>query len=241
MDIRDKVVLITGASSGIGRAAAELFAAQGAKVALAARSADRLAELAERLPGALAVPTDMLDEAAVAQMVRTTQEHYGRIDVLVNNAGRGMHVPVLEARLADYRQLLELNLVSVLGAMQQVAPVMQAGGGGSIVNISSGTTKGLFPGLAPYSSTKHALNNLSLIARTELAPLGITVSVVYPGMTDTEFGHNLVGAAPERAAAYRRGDSAQSVAELIVRAVTTGEAEVYAASVQARMDAAQRP
>ena len=108
MDIRDKVVLITGASSGIGRAAAELFAAQGAKVALAARSADRLAELAERLPGALAVPTDMLDEAAVAQMVRTTQDHYGRIDVLVNNAGRGMHVPVLQAGLEDYRQLLEL-------------------------------------------------------------------------------------------------------------------------------------
>lgn len=240
MDIRDKVVLVTGASSGIGRAVAELFTQHGAKVALAARSRDRLAELEAQLPGSLAVPTDMLDEAAVARMVRTTQDHYGRIDVLVNNAGRGMHLPVLEAGLDDYRQLLELNVVSVLGAMQQAVPVMQAGGGGSIVNISSGTTLRLFPGLAPYSSTKHALNNLSLVARAELAPLGITVGVVYPGMTDTEFGHNSVGAAPERAAGYRQGDSAQSVAELVLRAVTTGEAEVFAPSVQARVNAAQR-
>lgn len=233
-------MLVTGASSGIGRAVAELFAAQGAKVALAARSADRLAELEAQLPGSLAVPTDMLDEAAVARTIRATQDHYGRLDVLVNNAGRGMHLPVLEAGLDDYRQLLELNVVSVLGAMQQAAPVMQAGGGGSIVNISSGTTRGLFPGLAPYASTKAALNYLSLVARAELAPLGITVGVVYPGMTDTDFGHNSVGAAPERAAAYRRGDSAPTVAELVLRAVTTGEAEVYAPSVQARMDAAQR-
>ena len=151
MDIQGKVVLVTGASSGIGRATAELFAARGAKVALAARSGERLAELAEQLPGSLAVPTDMLDEAAVARMVQATRDHYGRIDVLVNNAGRGMHVPVLQASLDDYRQLLELNVVSVLGAMQQAAPVMQAGGGGSIVNISSGTTMRLFPGLAPYS------------------------------------------------------------------------------------------
>lgn len=171
-------MLVTGASSGIGRAVAELFAAQGAKVALAARSADRLAELEAQLPGSLAVPTDMLDEAAVARTIRATQDHYGRLDVLVNNAGRGMHLPVLEAGLDDYRQLLELNVVSVLGAMQQAAPVMQAGGGGSIVNISSGTTRGLFPGLAPYASTKAALNYLSLVARAELAPLGITVGVV---------------------------------------------------------------
>ena len=230
-----KVVLITGASSGIGLAAAEAFAAQGAKVALAARSEDKLRELAARLPDALAVPTDMLDEASVARMVAQTHAHYGRIDVLVNNAGRGMHVPVAQAGLAEYRELLELNVVSVLNAMQQVLPIMTAQGSGTIVNISSGTTKMLVPGLAPYSSTKHALNNLTLIAREEFRPLGITVSLVHPGMTATDFGYNSVASDPKRAAAYVQGDSAEYVGGLIVQAVQSGEAEVYAESVRKRL------
>jgi NADP-dependent 3-hydroxy acid dehydrogenase YdfG len=90
MEIAGKVVLITGASSGIGLATARLFAQKGAKLALAARSAEKLAQLASELPDAIAVPTDLRDEAAVRHMVAQTQEYYKRIDVLINNAGQGL-------------------------------------------------------------------------------------------------------------------------------------------------------
>lgn len=231
----DKVILVTGASSGIGRAAAQLLAAQGARVALAARSQEELEELSATLPGSLVVPTDMRHEADVARMVGQTQAHYGRIDALVNNAGRGMHVPVAEASLNEYRELLELNVVSVLNAMQQVLPVMRAQGGGSIVNVSSGTTKVLVPGLAPYSSTKHALNNLTLIARAEFAPYGVTVSLVHPGMTNTDFGRNAFQSSAEKGSRYVQGDSAEYAAGLIVQALQTGEAEVVAESIRQRL------
>lgn len=231
----DKVILVTGASSGIGRAAAQLLAAQGARVALAARSQEALEELSATLPGSLVVPTDMRHEADAARMVGQTQAHYGRIDALVNNAGRGMHVPVAEASLNEYRELLELNVVSVLNAMQQVLPVMRAQGGGSIVNVSSGTTKVLVPGLAPYSSTKHALNNLTLIARAEFAPYGVTVSLVHPGMTNTDFGRNAFQSSAEKGGRYVQGDSAEYAAGLIVQALQTGEAEVVAESIRQRL------
>lgn len=237
MELSGKVVLVTGASSGIGRAAARLFAAQGAKVALAARSVDALQALSDELPGSLVVPTDMLSDTAVRDMVRVTAEHYGRLDVLVNNAGRGMHLPVEQASLDDYRQLFDLNVVSVLNAMQAAIPVMRGQGGGAIVNVSSGTTKMMIPGLAPYSSTKHALNNLSLIARAELAADGVVVSLVHPGMTATDFGHNSVGSVPGQGGRYAQGDSAEYAGGLIVQAVQTGEAEVYADSVRGRMTA----
>jgi len=206
----------------IGLAAARLLTAQGARVALAARSASTLQAIQAELPGSLAVPTDMLEDLAVRHMIARTHAHYGRIDALVNNAGRGMHVPVMDASLDAYRQLFDLNVVSILNAMQTVVPLMRLQGGGSIVNVSSGTTKTLVPGLAPYSSTKHALNNLTLIAREELAPDGITVSLVHPGMTDTDFGRNSVGSTPDRAAGYRHGDSAESAGALIVEALQTG-------------------
>ncbi len=238
MTLSGKVVLITGASSGIGRAAARLFAAQGARLALAARSVDKLEALAAELPEAVALPTDMLDEAAVRRMVSAAHEHYGRLDVLVNNAGRGMHVPVAQANLTDYRELFELNVLSVLNAMQAAYAVMRAQGAGRIVNVSSGTTKTLMPGLAPYSSTKHALNNLSLIARAEWEADGIVVSLVHPGMTATDFGRNSVASSPERASRYAQGDSAEYAAGLILEAAQTGEAEVYAAQVLERLQQA---
>ncbi|WP_216320795.1 SDR family oxidoreductase [Deinococcus aestuarii] len=232
MDIKDRVVLITGASSGIGRAAAELFTAQGARVALAARSAGALEDLAARLPGSLAVPTDVTREEDVRRMVARTHEHYGRLDVLVNNAGRGMRAGVAEVGLQDLRDLLELNVVSVVNATQQVVPIMRAQGGGMIVNISSGTTKTLIPGMGLYSGTKHVVNHLSDIARLELAPLGIRVSTVYPTRTATDFGFNSVGIRPGEGEAYAQGDSAESVAGLILEAVRTEAPEVMAEAVR---------
>lgn len=110
MDVNGKTVLITGASGGIGLATARLFAERGASVALAARSAEKLQRLAAELPHALALPTDVTDDAAVRQMVEQTFRHYGRLDVLVNNAGRGMHTSVEHADLQAYRDLFQLNV-----------------------------------------------------------------------------------------------------------------------------------
>ncbi|BDP44390.1 short-chain dehydrogenase (plasmid) [Deinococcus aetherius] len=232
MDVKNKVVLVTGASSGIGKAAAELFAAQGAQVALAARSAEALETLAARLPGSLAIATDMTREKDVRRMVERTHEHYGRIDVLVNNAGRGMRAGVAEVGLQEFRDLLELNVISLLHATQRVVPIMRAQGGGMLVNISSGTTKMLIPGMGLYSATKHVVNHLSDIARLELAPLGIRVSTVYPTRTATDFGFNSVGIRPGEGEAYTQGDSPEYVAGLILEAVRTEAPEVMAEAVR---------
>src|SRR3954452_12118394 len=140
MEINDKVVIITGASEGIGLATAKLFADRGAKVVIAARSADKLQQIASEIPNAVAIPTDMRDEAQIDRLIKQTHEKFGRIDVLINNAGQAMHVPIEKADPALYRSLLELNVVSVMIAMQKVIPIMRQQGGGVIINISSGTS-----------------------------------------------------------------------------------------------------
>src|SRR6266568_7294802 len=161
MELTNKVVLITGASEGIGLATAQLFARAGAKLALAARSAEKLERVARSLPDAIAMSTDLRDEQRVKQMVAQTKQYYGRIDVLINNAGQGMYVPIEQANLQHYRSVFELNVISVIGVMQAVIPIMRAQGGGVIVNISSGLAKTIVPGTGPYTSTKYALNAIT--------------------------------------------------------------------------------
>lgn len=158
-------------------------------------------------------------------------QHYGRIDVLINNAGQGMHVPVAQASVADYRTLLELNLVSVLVAMQAVIPYMRQQGGGVIVNISSGVSKRILPSVGPYASTKYALNALSLTARLELAPEHIRVGVVYPGITATDFMRNAVQAVVTTPRQGAPVDTPEHVAEKVLEAVQSEAAETYADSI----------
>jgi NADP-dependent 3-hydroxy acid dehydrogenase YdfG len=234
MDIHDKVAIITGASGGIGLAAARLFAERGAQVALAARSAERIQQLAQAWPKALAVPTDMRDQAAVRQMIAQVQQHYGRIDILINNAGKGMHTPIAMADLDQYRAVYELNVVSVLNAMQAVIPIMRAQGGGVIINISSGLSKRIVPGVGPYASTKYALNALTLTARMELAPDNIRVGLMLPGITATDFFANAIRVNLGQTEQMRRQvlDSPEHVAEKILEAVETEAAEVYADSIR---------
>ena len=187
MDIADKVVLVTGASSGIGAATARLAAHAGARLVLAARREDRIAALADELPQAVHVATDVTDPSQVEAAVQAAVSAYGRVDVLVNNAGQGLHLPLEQVAVDDFRAILELNVVAPLVAMQTVIPLMRAQGGGSIVNVSSGTSRMALPGVGAYAATKSALNMLSAVARRELADAGIVVSTIYPFITATEF------------------------------------------------------
>src|SRR5512136_830959 len=136
VDIRNKVVVVTGASGGIGLATARAAAAAGAKVVLAARSGDQLMELAEALRRegheALAVPTDMRRQCDVTQLVETAWQRYGRIDVLINNAGQAVAGTVADLDLDHFRQVIELNMFGPIYAMQASLPKMRAQGGGLI-------------------------------------------------------------------------------------------------------------
>jgi short-subunit dehydrogenase len=149
-----------------------------------------------------------------------------------------MHVPIEKADPALYRSLLELNVVSVLIAMQKVIPIMQQQGGGVIINISSGTSKRIIPGLGAYSSTKYALNALTLTARAELASENIRVGLMIPGIVPTNFRKNGLMSGGQDAIASRPGnpnipmDTPEHVAEKILEAVQTEEAEVYANSIR---------
>jgi len=221
MKIQDKVAVVTGASMGIGLAIAKALGAAGAKVVLAARSADKLKTLEQEIPNSFAVPTDMRKPGDIADLVQQAKAKFGRIDILINNAGQGMRSAVEEININDYRDVLELNVISVLEAMQAVIPVMRAQGGGLILNISSMVSKNYFPLLAAYSSTKYALNSLSLTARQELADDHIVVSVFHPKMTATDFGKNSRGE-KYNSAAGRPGmsvDTPEAVAEQVLKQI----------------------
>jgi short-subunit dehydrogenase len=230
MQIKDHIFLVTGASSGIGLSTAEALAKRGAKVALLARSKEALAELAARLPGSLPVVADMTDFAAVRQAVRTAHQHYGRIDGLVNNAGRSYAAAVEEIQPELFDEIFHLNVLGPIVAMQAVIPIMRSQGRGSIVNVNSGTAFMTIPQYSVYSSSKRALLGFSLTARAELEKDKIVVSEVYPFITATNFGKNRMGnpAGGGPAATYASGDTPEFVAGIILQAIEEGQAQYFA-------------
>jgi NADP-dependent 3-hydroxy acid dehydrogenase YdfG len=222
LELRDAVVIVTGASSGIGAATARLLHAAGAHPVLVARRADRLEALSRELDKALAVPTDVTDQDAVTRMVNATLERYGQIDGLVNNAGAALHGPLEKVDLAAYREAFDLNVVSILGVTQAVLPSMRGRHFGRIVNISSGTTRRAIPGVGGYASTKAAVNMLTAVMRLEFEPDGILVTNVIPSMTESEFDGGERKAGQE----VRPGmiiHSAEYVGRVILRGLQTGE------------------
>jgi NADP-dependent 3-hydroxy acid dehydrogenase YdfG len=221
MELQDAVVLVTGASSGTGAATARAAAEAGAKVVLAARRAERIQAIARELPDAFPVETDVTRDGELAALVDATLQRYDRVDVLINNAGQGLHEPLEHVTPDDLRAVFELNVVAPLVAMQRVIPPMRAQGGGAIVNVSSGTTLHVFPGVGAYAATKAALNQLSATARLELAKDGIVVSTVYPRITDTEF-HDTLRAGELRAGAPK-GTPPDEVARAILDLVRSGD------------------
>ncbi len=197
MDIKDRVAVVTGASGGIGAATVMELARGGAKLVLAARSAETLKRLEASLNAegheAIAVPTDMRSPPQIASMVEKAKSRFGRIDILINNAGQAAAGMVADVALADFSQIIELNVYGPLIAMQAVIPIMKEGGSGVIVNISSMVSKLHIPGLGAYAATKAALNLLSETARYELDSAGIKVITMFPRTTATDFGKNSIG------------------------------------------------
>jgi short-subunit dehydrogenase len=225
VQIENSVIVITGASSGIGEAAARLLAKLKGRVALAARSVDKLEALARELPGAFPVPVDMSEPASIRRMLAAVRERLGRIDVLVNNAGRGGgQAPTEQIDLDVYRSLMEINVYGPLVAMSEVIPLMRTQRRGAIINVGSGTTKIFRPSGGPYPATKAALHQLSLQARKELEPDGIGVTIVHPFLTATAFFDRMPE--PQRSALLAQADPPGKVAEAIARAIEENPAEI---------------
>jgi short-subunit dehydrogenase len=230
MQIKDHVFIVTGASSGIGLSTAMALSERGAKVALIARSSDALQELSQKLSGSWPIPADMTDFAKVREAIRAVHQHYGRIDGLINNAGRSYAASVESIDPAIFDEIFHLNVLAPIIAMQAVIPLMRAQGSGSIVNINSGTAFMTVPHYSVYSSSKRALLGFSLTARAELEKDHIVVSEIYPFITATNFGKNRMGdkASPGPAANYAEGDKPEFVASLVVQAIEEGQAQYFA-------------
>ncbi|HEY6494815.1 MAG TPA: SDR family NAD(P)-dependent oxidoreductase [Trebonia sp.] len=222
IDLDGKVVVVTGASSGIGASTARLLHAAGAHPVLAARRADRLAALSAELDGALAVPTDVTDPAQARDLAAAALDRHQRIDGLVNNAGASLHGPLDQVDVAEYSRILQLNVAGLLATTQAVLPAMRKQGFGRIVNVSSGTTRRVAVGVGAYASTKAAVNMLSGVLRQELAADGIAVSLLLPSITATEFNHGryILGASPRPGIVVHSPDY---VAGVILRMLRTGE------------------
>ena len=189
-DLDGTVTLVTGASSGIGAATARALAAAGASVALAARRADRLEALAAEIEDAgstaLSIPTDITNETDVDEMVGRTTEAFGGFDALVNSAGVMLPAPVERADPDDWRRMIEVNLLGTMNATRAALPALRADDGGHVVTVSSDAIQSPSAGFGAYAATKAGVVAFSDSLRSEIADDGVRVTVVEPGVTDTE-------------------------------------------------------
>jgi short-subunit dehydrogenase len=219
MDPRNRVVIITGASAGIGAATARVFASAGARLVLAARSPEPLRRLAADLPGEPVVaPTDVADPAQCRALVAQALAAYGRIDILINNAGVGLAGPVAELDPGDLERAIAVDLLGPLRLAQAALPTMRAQGDGQIINVSTVLAAQPLPYLGGYAAAKAALERLSEALRMELAGSGVAVTVVRPGTTATGFRGNRLGAGQERRRVSPKGVPPEAVAQAILRA-----------------------
>jgi short-subunit dehydrogenase len=230
--ISGKVIIVTGASSGIGRATSLAVAREGAKVFLVARREDRLAQLETQIREsggtAFMYVLDLTQPSAADMMIDAAFEKFGRIDVLINNAAFGYFGTVENTPPEVAREIFELNLQAPLRASQRAIPIMRRQGSGHIINVSSVVGNRGLPLGGIYSATKFALNGLSEALRVELNGTNIFVSLIYPASTKSEFGE-----------AIRKGDvtrnfgplgheqTSEEVAEAIVRCIRNPKVEVY--------------
>jgi len=227
-ELRDRIVFITGASSGIGRATAIEFARAGARVVLAARSEDKLHDLAREIgpERTLVIAMDVTSAADRVRALAMTKQRFGPVDVLVNNAGWASFASVQIQPLMHVEQMLQLNFVAPIAMIQAVLPDMLARRSGQIINVSSVVGHQAIPRMTVYSATKSALNALTTGLRMELRGTGVDVLLVAPGSTNTPF---FTTAASVDVKAVRLGQqqySPERVARAIVRSSRSRRREV---------------
>jgi short-subunit dehydrogenase len=223
MKLQNKVAIITGASMGIGEEIAKLFLAEGAKLALCARDLPRQQQAQQRIGGGdnvISVGCDVSRRDQVDAMVQTTLKKFGRIDILINNAGFGLNDSVAALDMADARRLFDTNLFGAMECMQAVIPIMRAQGGGEIVNISSVSGHVSTPYSSVYAASKHAMNAVGFAARMELKRHNINVLTVCPGYIATGFTRNMI----KKEGARRPGGSARLAVtpDVVARATLRG-------------------
>src|SRR5271156_4515651 len=191
--IKDKVVVITGASSGLGEAAARRLAQNGAKLVLGARRLDRLQALAKELSlgAGAAVQTDVAKYAEVKRLVERAVQSHGRIDVMINNAGLMPLSPLERLKIDDWDRRIDVNIKGVLYGVAAALPHMKAQMSGHIINVASVAGHKVRPGSAVYSATKHAVRVISEGLRQEVKPYNIRTTIISPGAVATELADSV--------------------------------------------------
>jgi len=241
--LRGANTIITGASSGIGRATALEFAAHGARVALAARTESALQEVAgvirDRGGRAVVIPTDLLVSGASETLVAEAHRQLGGLDLLVNNAGVGMHAGIVAGTSEAVEKLFRLNVLAPAALIRAAVPIMRAQGRGMVINISSMAGRIVTPRIGYYSATKFALTVIGDALRMEESHHGIRVMTVFPGWTASRFTENQLGS--HEAFSHRRGSfevPAEKVARRILHAVGRDERNVYVSLIPDRLGVA---
>ena len=231
MRLKDARVIVTGASSGIGRAIALEFGRRGARLALAARNQTALDEVAAAIKAeggsAVVIPTDVTVDGAVKEMAAAAIRELGGIDILVNNAGRGMSAAIGDASAMDVETLFRLNVLAAAAAIRAVIPVMRAQRSGMIINISSMAGRVVIPRIGYYSASKFALTAIGDALRMEESHRGINVMNVFPGTTQSSFGENRLGTRGRQAHQMLPPVTAEKVARRVANAVERNQRSVY--------------
>ncbi|MBD2541230.1 SDR family oxidoreductase [Coleofasciculus sp. FACHB-SPT36] len=223
-----KVAIVTGASAGIGEATAIALAAEGAQVAIAARRFDRLNAIADGIAAtggkALSIVADITDETQVQNLVQKANAQFGRVDILVNNAGIALSGNIEGANTSDWRRMLDLNVLGLMYATHAVLPILKAQGSGHIVNISSVAGRTARVGIGGYNATKWGVNGFSESLRQEVCKHNIRVTIIEPGMVDTEIDSHITDPIAKQRTEERRKSivplQSEDVAAAIVYAVT---------------------
>ncbi|MBD1898331.1 SDR family oxidoreductase [Coleofasciculus sp. FACHB-129] len=223
-----KVAIVTGASAGIGEATAIALAAEGASVVIAARRFDQLNAIADGIAAtggkALPIVADITDETQVQNLVQKANAQFGRVDILVNNAGIALSGNIEGANTSDWRRMIDLNVLGLMYATHAVLPILKAQGSGHIVNISSVAGRTARVGIGGYNATKWGVNGFSESLRQEVCKHNIRVTIIEPGMVDTEIDSHITDPIAKQRTEERRKSivplQSEDVAAAIAYAVT---------------------
>ncbi|GBE92406.1 SDR family NAD(P)-dependent oxidoreductase [Nostoc cycadae] len=226
--LEGKVAIITGASAGIGEATAIALAAEGAQVVIAARRSDRLDTVAQKITEnggkVLPIVTDVTDEAQVKNLVDKAIAAWGRVDILVNNAGIAVIGEIDGGNTANWRRMIDINVLGVMYATHSVLPILKAQNSGHIVNISSVAGRTARAGIGIYNATKWGINGFSEALRQEVYQHNIRVTIIEPGLVDTEINDLIDDPIAKQRSEERRKTvtplESEDIAAAIVYAVT---------------------